>query len=204
MNDIEFLLCNKPNWYKVDKKFILDHSTNVDWNYSQDNLTVDLMWEELYSKLLSVSDYVPSSTLKTTRDGQILQRLPWDCSKLIRKRKDKDRSWLDFEKSPSLDTFNTAMYQQKQYETSEIQAKVKHERKLVKNLKGNSKLLFKYLKSKSKITKAVSTVKCADGTSTVTPADTAEALADLFESVFTKESFGPLKEECYKKYTDLG
>ena len=47
------------------------------------------------------------------------------------------------------------------------------------------------------------TLKLSDGTATTNPKDTAEALADFFESVFTKESYGPLPKECYHKYTDV-
>ena len=111
-NDIEFLSTRKQNWYKVDTEFVKTHSKNIDWGYSSDQLDVEGMWGELHSKLLSICDSVPVQTLKTTREGEVIERLPWDCSMLSRKRKSKDRSWRDFESSPSLVTYNTAMFEQ--------------------------------------------------------------------------------------------
>ena len=202
-NSIEFLSSMKQNWYKIDSDFVLTHSKNVDWNYSNDRLDVESMWSESHTKLTSICDSVPTITLKTTRDGHVLERLPWDCSMLIRKRKHKDRSWRSFESNPSLVTYSNAMFQQQQYQKAEVKAKVKFENKLVKNLKSNSKPFFKYLKSKNKVNKSVSGINCSDGSSTVTPKDTADALADFFESVFTIEPYGPLPRQCYQRYTDV-
>ena len=201
-NDIEFLSSWKQNWYKVSSEFVLEHSRDINWQYSCNSLDVESMWGELHSKLLSICDNVPTITLKTTKEGKVLERLPWDCSVLTRNRKAKDRSWRAFESDPCLSTSSSAMFQQHKYQEAEFKAKVKYENKLVKSLKGNGKPLFRYLKSKNKVNKSVSSIKGIDGSLSSTPKDSAEALADFFESVFINEPYGPLPKECYHKYTN--
>ena len=54
---------------------------------------------------------------------------------------------------------HNALSKQNEYEKLDINEKVKHENKIVRNIKYNSELLFKYVKLKTKIHKNVSTIK---------------------------------------------
>ena len=76
-------------------------------------------------------------------------------------------------------------------------AKLKFEKKIVGKLKTNTKPFYNYLKSKNKIKRTVSSLKDPDGRITKNPQETADALADFFQSVFTEEQFGPLTEDAY-------
>ena len=75
---------------------------------------------------------------------------------------------------------------------------LKYEKKVTKCFKSNCKPLFNYLKSKSVLRKSVERLKKEDGSETQTPSETAEVLADFFQSVFKPEPYGPLPEECFK------
>jgi len=198
-NNAEFLTSKKKSWYKVDQDFINEHSSAISWEYSSADLTAEEMWGELHEKLTFISDQVPTTTLKTTKGGDILQRLPWDCSALVRKRKCKDAAWKEFDKDPTSVLFNTASFEQRMYESAEVKAKMKYEKKVTKIFKSNCKPLFNYLKSKSKIRKSVDRLRKEDGSETTSPSETAEVLADFFHSVFQPEPFGPLPQECFPK-----
>ena len=195
--DIEYLSSKKKNWYKVDNTFVETAGNNVDWEYSDTNLSVESMWDEINSKMQSISDKVPDIILKTNTKGEVLRKLPWDCSKLVRKRKEKDQTWNAFDISPNMVNFQTALQKQSDYQKCELDAKVKYEKKLVSNLKTNTKPFYNYLKSKSKIKRTVSSLKDPTGKLTKNPQQTANTLADFFQSVFTEEQFGPLTEDTY-------
>ena len=196
-NNIEFLTSKKKSWHKVNQKFVNEQSSDVNWKYSEEDLSVEEKWGELLHKLTVISDQVPTTNLKTTKGGEILQRLPWDCSSLVRKRKCKDTAWKEFDKDPTTVLFNVASYEQRMYQNAEVKAKIKYEKKVTKVFKANCKPLFNYLKSKSVLRKSIERLKRDDGSETTSPSETAEVLADFFHSVFKPEPFGPLPKKCY-------
>ena len=100
----------------------------------------------------------------------------------------KLKTWTEFDKDPTIVLFNTASFEQMRYQNAEVKAKMKYEKKVTKC----------YLKSKSVLRKSVERLKKEDGSETQTPSETAEVLADFFQSVFKPEPYGPLPEECFK------
>ena len=140
-NNVEFLTSEKKSWFKVNQDFVNEHSADIVWGHSRDDLSVEEMWGELHQKLTLITDKVPTSSLKTTKGGEILQRLPWDCSSLVRKRKCKDAAWTEFDKDPTIVLFNTASFEQMRYQNAEVKAKMKYEKKVTKCFKYNCKLL---------------------------------------------------------------
>ena len=196
-NDPEYISCSKKNWYKVDKKFVLERSEATDWNFSVPNLSVQCMWNELFNKMKTITDQVPNNILKTNSKGDILEKVPWDTSKLVRKRKEKDQSWNMFDITPNVTNFHCALHKQDIYAKSEIEAKMKYESKLVGQLKTNPRPYYKYLRSKLKLKKAVSDLKDSTGNLSGNPQDTANILSDFFHSVFIQEEYGPLTKDAY-------
>ena len=63
-------------------------------------------------------------------------------------------------------------------------AKLKHGKRITENLKTNSKPFFSYIQSKSKAKSTVCTVKDSRNKLTTCSAETANVLAEYFESVF--------------------
>ena len=55
------------------------NSSDIDWMYSGEDLNVEQMWSEMLNKLSLISDKVPSISLKPSKNGEVLQRLPWAC-----------------------------------------------------------------------------------------------------------------------------
>jgi|TARA_B110000196_G_C21147904_1_gene667753 hypothetical protein len=196
--NLDFISTKHKNWYKVSEDFVNTHAENIDWSCSDTEIGVESMWDELHQKMLSISDKVPETTIKTNKQGNILEKLPWDSSKLVRKRKEKDKAWRAFEDNPHMNNFQIAHYKQGQYSNIELKEKLKYEKKIITGLKKNTKPFFRYLKSKNKVRKTVKELTRSDGTSGKSPEETAGILLDFFQSVFKSESFGPLQEDCYK------
>ena len=199
----DYIQSNRKNWFKVKPEFIINNADNINWSYSSRNLSVECMWNEIYRKMLSISDLVPFSTIKLNNRGDVLQKHPWDTSRLVRKRKEKDQAWKAFDDNPIMSVLNNALYKQKEFSKVEFQEKIAYEKKLVKGLRANTKPFFRYLRSKNKVKKTVSELDEKSGERTKTPADTAEILSQFFQSVFQPETYGPLLENCYQSTNSL-
>ena len=201
--NLEYITSKRKNWYRVKQEFVLSHGSDIDWSYSSSEISVETMWNELHQKMLSISDKIPETNVKTDKQGNILEKLPWDSSKLVRKRKEKDQAWKAFEVDPNMTTYQNAHYKQGEYSSLEFKEKVKYENKIIARVKRNTKPLFRYLKSKNKVRKTVKELERADGTNSKTPQETADILLDFFQSVFKSESLGPLPEKCYESNKTL-
>ena len=88
------------------------------------------MWTELYSKFELIEDQVPVKIQKRDRYGNLLKDIPWDTAYLVRKRKEKDKAWAQFDLDPCTNTFYTALSKQDAYENADNESRTKHEAKI--------------------------------------------------------------------------
>ena len=202
-NNPEFIKIQKQNWSKFSNEKIESLGNNISWDYTSQNLSSNEMGEELFSKLNVISAEVPTSNLNTTKNGDLISKLPWDCSALKRKRKAKDRAWKVFENSPLAQNLNIALETQGAFEKIETAKMVQYEKKTVSVMKSKPKIFYSYLNSKKKVKESVSALKNNCGKQTSCPKDAANLLANFFASTFTNEPFGPLEEKCYKNFGNL-
>ena len=79
----DFLTSSRKNWFKVDSHFVDELARDIDWSYSAEVLDVANMWDEISNKMLSITDQVPETKIKTNGRGEILEKLPWDSSKIV-------------------------------------------------------------------------------------------------------------------------
>ena len=189
------------NWSKIKEADVLNWSKEIDWNYSENNNEVEDYWKELHSKLLTFVESVPDTIVKFDKSGNRLAKLPWDNSKLVRKRKEKVQAWKHFNEEPTMINYHYCMSKQDEFRKAETKAKIKYEKKISSNVKRNSKPIFRYLRSKLKVNKTVTSVKKSDGSCTNTPEETANELADFFHTVFKDEVYGPLPKSFYNPNT---
>ena len=49
----------KKNWGKISPKELENKSLNIDWSYTGENLSVEEMWGQFYSKLMKITDSIP-------------------------------------------------------------------------------------------------------------------------------------------------
>ena len=190
---------DKPSWGKVSFKELLTFSLeNVDWSYSCVNSTQN-MWDELHGKLTSVASIVPATPVY--RNNRPV-KLPWDSTALKRIRKNKDKAWTVFDADPTPANLYFANSKQGIYETEEVKAKLKYEKKITANLKTNCKSFYSYLRNKRKVKSSVPSLDKDDGSRTTSAAESAEVLAGAFSSVFVHEPSGPLPESSFCSTTN--
>ena len=197
-NNIEYIQMQKQNWSKFSSAAIEFLGDNINWDYSSSQLSSDEMWGELSSKLSSISDHAPKVKLKSTKNGDIISKVPWDCTILKRKRKEKDLAWKVFEDSPLSENLNFALGKQGEYDKKQTEKIVEYEKKIVHVIKSKPKIFYSYLNSKRKIKESVSALKNSLGKLSSSPEQAASLLASFFASTFTNEPMGPLEEKCYK------
>ena len=192
---------DKRNWSKVNDKDILKLSSRMDWTYSKDlsMLTVDEMWQELHGKLCLITEEVPLVP-SPLPNGVDKRKMPWINSSVLRAFKAKNKAWAVFDEEPCRMNLNLALERQEIFEKLESKAKVKFERKLTQDLKGNCKGFYSYIRNGRKVKSVVNNLEKEDGIFTETDAETAECLSNAFSSVFVKEPYGPLPKECYNRY----
>ena len=197
-NNIEYIQMQKQNWAKFPVDQICTFGENINWAYSSNDLSSNDMWGELSSKLDSITENVPKVSLKSTSTGDIVTKLPWDCSALKRKRKEKDFAWSVFESDPLAINLNEALQKQGAYDRKQNESIIKYENKIVGVIKTKPKVFYKYMRSKNKIKESVSALKDEHGKLSKSPKDAANLLANFFATTFTNEPMGPLEEKCYK------
>jgi hypothetical protein len=188
----------KTTWGKITGDELLSCSKQlIDWNYTSTEC-VQNMWDELHGKLMSISATVPKSPVYT--DNRPVD-LPWNTSALKRKRKNKDRAWHTFDTTPTESNLSYALEKQSLFETEDVKAKVKYEKRITHDLKRNCKSFYSYLRNKRRIKTSIPALDKGDGTRSNNPADAADVLASAFSSVFVSEPYGPLPR-CNVKSKD--
>ena len=198
-NNVDYFRSVKPNWSKFDSSTISDLGRDINWCYSNSDLSVEEMWGELYTKLKSILKLVPTVKVKSTKNGMVLAKPPWDTTALKRKRREKDKAWAIFDSTPTSFNLNVALSKQSLYDKKQSQVMIKYENHIISDMKTNPKRFFAYLKSKRKIKQSVTALKTADGGLTNSSEEAANVLAEFFSSTFCKESFGPMPNKCYSK-----
>ena len=78
-----------------------------------------------------------------------------------------------------------------------------YEKKMSSGLKSNPKSFHRYVNSKRKIKQSVVSVKNKQGFLAKTAEESANILAEFFESTFHAEPFGPLPAEAYNDYSTV-
>ena len=177
-----------PAWSKVPVEQLLESASNIDWNFQSENLSSEDMWNELVSKISTVTQSVPLKRKNAK---------PWGSSMLKRYRRAKDKAWSDFDSDPSTENFSIAHEADSKYAKVEWSSMTKYEHKITSLLKENCKPFYAYLRSKRILKTRVGCLSKPDGSTTQNETETAEVLADAFSSVFVDEPEGPLQQECY-------
>ena len=121
-----YLKKGKKIWSKFSSAKITQLESCIDFNYSSEELSSNQMWEELSTKLSSISEHVPKTKLKYSQNGDIISKPPWDNSSLKRKRKQKDLSWRNFDNNPTPANLNIASQRRSEFEIQEKKAILNH------------------------------------------------------------------------------
>ena len=145
------------------------------------------MFNELEDKLNKITLQTPKISVKCFPNGTIVNKPPWECSSLKRKRREKDKHWALFHENPSKLNLSLAMSKQADFESKLCSTLMKYEKKITGSMKQNPKQFFKYLNSKRKIKSGVSELKDNKGNLCNDVQENANILGKFFASTFVQE-----------------
>ena len=172
-------------WGKISAEEIAEIGKNIDWTY-EGKPNVEDYWEHISSRIRAITDKVPAVSVETSVNGATYIRAPWECSSLSRKRRAKDLSWHQFEECPTNDNLMYALEKSRELEHVLNKSMMKYENKMTRGMKCNPKSFYRYVNSKRKVKQSVVNVKTGSGHLAKSPKETADLLADFFESTFQK------------------
>ena len=139
----------KHVWSKISPESILEFSRdNIDWNFSNTDLSPEEKLNELDGKFKEIAAIVPTSRFDSSNRPL---NLPWSNSTLKRLHRNKDKAWNEFYSCPNLENFNYAMTKDDIYNKEQYKLKCNYEKKLTNNLKNKSKGFYSYLRNKHKL-----------------------------------------------------
>ena len=123
----------KHVWSKISPESILEFSRdNIDWNFSNTDLSPEEKLNELDGKFKEIAVTVPTSRFDSSNRPL---NLPWSNSTLKRLHRNKDKTWNEFYSCPNLENFNYAMTKDDIYNKEQYKLKSNYEKKLTNNLK---------------------------------------------------------------------
>ena len=176
---------NKPqlNFFKSKLENIRS-DLHRDWTSEMTDLDVDESWglfKSYYDN--TVSRNVPVRPAKVNKDKPL-----WLNNTTIKSSRRKNLAYKRYCKCP-----NRARYKEYEKERRKCKniirsQKIDFERKLVEDMKVNTRAFYKYAGRKTKTKATITNVKRKDGTLTETTAETAEELKKFFASVYQRES----------------
>jgi len=156
---------------------------DINWDEVLTTNDVNKAWLLFHSNFVDLFDkYVP-----VAHSGQKTTCLWWLNCDVLFLIKEKRRAWRCYRKSKkTIDYLNYASVRNK-VTLAIRKAKRSFESHLIFNLKSNPKRFWKYVNNSSKVCAEIGKLKLPDGSLTSTFRETAGALNNYFDSVFTME-----------------
>ena len=155
------------------------------------------IWDLISGDIKAITKTAPLVKVKVTQSGSVLTKHPWETIGLKRKRRDKEKAWRVFEAQPTNNNLQYALSKGQELEDVARKCMANYEKKMSSGLKSNPKSFYRYVNSKRKIKQSVVSVKNKQGFLAKTAEESANILAEFFESTFHAEPFGPLPAEAY-------
>lgn len=185
-----FLSTNKLNWGKVKIEELCSYGNDICWKFNTS--TVQTMWDELHTKLISITEKVPKLKIYTDASGTPINREPFCNSALRQSKKAVDKLWHKMNKDPSPLNYNLAREASHIYEEKLQQNMIKYEQKITSQLKSNPKAFYSYISSKRKVKNTISGLRDKNGNFLSSAEDIANELGSFFHSTFTNEPEGTI------------
>lgn len=178
-----YISSQRKCWGKITLEELSDIGSTVDWSYHGES-AVESIWSHIDERLNIISDNVPTVKMETSQNGATYMRSPWECTTLARKRRIKNMAWQVFEESPTNDNLMYALEKNNELENAITKEMMKYEAKMTSGMKKNPKSFYRYVNSKRKLKQSVVSVKTKTGHLAKSPQETANLLAEFFETTF--------------------
>lgn len=175
--------CEYKNFNKADYGNIIKFLRNQDWDRIFENCDAEQMWNRLkYEINFAINRWVPIGYRK------VKQKPKWFSKKLQSMRQAKLKLWKRYRDTGSYNDYEAYRKLNNLVVANIRKEKIEYEKKLVDNIKQNSKNFFKYVQSKSKVKVAITTIKKSAGHVVTEEKEICTMFNNFFLSVFTKET----------------
>ena len=196
-NQQGYIRSEKLSWSKLSPETIVQIGASFNWNLNLQHPSVKDIWELISDNIKEITKSAPVVKVKVTKSGTVITKDPWETNSLKRKRREKENAWRLFELNHTNDNLQYALFKGEELETVTRKCMTKYEQKMSAGLKSNPKSFYSYVNSKRSIKQSVVSVKNKQGFLANSAEESANILAEFFESTFQAESFGPFPAEAY-------
>ena len=196
-NQQGYIRSEKLSWSKLSPETIVQIGASLNWNLNLQHPSVKDIWELISDNIKEITKSAPVVKVKVTKSGTVITKDPWETNGLKRKRREKENAWRSFELNHTNDNLQYALFKGEELETVTRKCMTKYEQKMSAGLKSNPKSFYSYVNSKRSIKQSVVSVKNKQGFLANSAEESANILAEFFESTFQAESFGPFPAEAY-------
>ena len=187
-----FSYTEKLRWTHLTDENIEAIGAELDW--TADVNSVECLWEKLIKNVMLITNYVPKQKTGVYHNGAIHIKPQWDTNALHRKRRAKEEALRIFEQSPTEEFWFYAAEKSNELDKATLKSQLVYEKKMTGKLDKSNKSFFSYVNSKRKVKQSVVSVKNSTGHLATSPQETAEILADFFESTFIENNAADLTD----------
>ena len=181
----------RRNYWKADFPKMRENLKDIDWESLLENKQdVEEVWQLIKNTIEQmVINFVPFSGERHKSNKQ-----PWMCSSIRRSSKRKQDAWKRYVRT-GREVEHAEYVKLRNEVTKQVrQAKMEHERSLIRRFKNKPKLFYKHVRQQQKVKLTVTQVTKEDGTKTSNDYETAQEMSKFFKSVFVKENNDPLPD----------
>jgi hypothetical protein len=171
----------RRNVWRADLDGMTRQASNLDWNISPTE-ELEAMWSFIKTRICGlVNDFAPLSKKRHPQKGP-----PWIDSEVLTLLKRRKRLWDHFKATLQPDDY--ARYKECRNQCTEFkrQKRRAYEERLVKSSVNAPKILFSYLKRRTKRGTGIPPLQCGD-VFAEEDAEKARVLREQYASVFTQE-----------------
>ena len=176
-------LYDKADYPKLCKMFDLDWENTLKGQNVQDSMNI---FEEIYHK--AVKECVPTKTLINDKSP----KPPWMSKKALRQVRRKHSCWIRYLNTKRGEDYLNYIKQRNETTKEIRRSRREYEKEIAEACRKNPKGVWKYMKSCQRVRSMIPRLRKKNGDYTTSDLDTAETLAEQYNSAFTKEELSNL------------
>ena len=191
---------SRLNFFKGDYVSIREELDKINWTNNLNGMDMLQSWRSFAEINIDLMEkYIPVS--KTSQGcGKPKPFITRQCIDAI---KLKRRRWLKYKYCKTDRNFSSYKAARNQATNEMKHAKYNYEKTLAAKIKTDTKIFWKYVRSKSKTKTTVSKLQMENGALSTNDQETAKTLNDYFTTVFEREPDGPLPVFPERNYQDI-
>ena len=183
-------------YQKTDFDILNECIKDNDWENDFKDKNINDSWNHFKEKL---NEAIKKSTPKVKTRGNRKKNLDPETLEIVKNKHRMYRKW----KKTGLDE-DKANYKRANNQARKAcrSAEVREEKRVAKESKENPNQAWRFIKSKTTTRTGVSDLRMSNGEKTKSDKEKAETLNTFFQSVFTKEEFGPVPKPPEREFEE--